>query len=96
MAPLRNSSEFRIVLKILCFRLSNKSFNESRLSYHEFHNFQISSRTKHESFDSFGSHAQFFILYFMGIPVSFFNVMSLSSLFLFVFKHIKTDTRPEY
>lgn len=38
----------------------------------------ISSRTKHESFDSFGSHAQLF--YLMGIPISF-NVMSLSSLF---------------
>ena len=32
MAPLRSSSEFRIVFKILCFRLSNKSLNESRLS----------------------------------------------------------------
>ncbi|KAJ0440389.1 hypothetical protein HanOQP8_Chr00c599g0843161 [Helianthus annuus] len=27
MAPSRNSSEFLIVFKILCFRLSNKSLN---------------------------------------------------------------------
>ena len=30
----------------------------------------ISSRTKHESFDSFGSHAQLFI-YGMSIPIAF-------------------------
>ncbi|XP_058734023.1 uncharacterized protein LOC131605715 [Vicia villosa] len=38
MAVSRSSSEFRIVLKILCFRLSNKSLNESRFSFHSFQN----------------------------------------------------------
>lgn len=38
MAFSCNSSEFRIVLQIFCFRLSNKSRNESRLSFHPFQN----------------------------------------------------------
>lgn len=43
----------------------------------------IPSRTKHESFNSFGSHTQLL----MRIPISFFNVMSLSSLFLLKLKN---------
>lgn len=38
MASSCNSSEFWIVLHIFCFRLSNKSLNESRLSFHPFKN----------------------------------------------------------
>lgn len=49
------------------------------LSIH-FKTSMISSRTKHESFDSFGSHAQLL----MGTSHSFFfYVMNLSSLFIF-------------
>jgi len=41
----------------------------------------ISSRTKHEPFDSFGSHAQLFILFMVWVFPYLFNVMSLPSLF---------------
>lgn len=44
----------------------------------------IPSRTKHEFFDSFGSHTQLLQLLMYGglFPYLFFNVMSLSSSFL--------------
>ena len=52
--------------------------------------FMISSRTKHESFDSFGSHTQ---LLMGNLPI--FYVMSLSSIlsFLFVFLYTQTYIR---
>src|ERR1044072_229269 len=83
MAPSRSSSEFRIVLKILSCRLSNKSLNESRFSFHFFKMYVMSSGTKHESFDSFGSHTQLLNRKF---PYLFF-VMSLSSLLYLYFKN---------
>ncbi|PIA34347.1 hypothetical protein AQUCO_03800146v1 [Aquilegia coerulea] len=55
----------------------------------------ISSRTKHESFNSFGSHAHLLA----GLPISLFylwNEHILSSLFGFpIWKGI-VDPRPEY
>lgn len=52
----------------------------------------IPSRTKHESFDSFGSHAQF-IEFLLRIHIFFFNVKwnepILSS--IFIFENIETD-----
>lgn len=50
--------------------------------------FMISSQTKHESFDSFGSHAQLFYFLSMGIPIFFFecNEPTLSFFFSFCIK----------
>ena len=70
------------------------------LSIH-FKTSMISSRTKHESFDSFGSHTQ---LLMGNFPIFFFlfNEPILSSLFIFqkILKNIEidyyTNTRPEY
>lgn len=56
----------------------------------------ISSRTKHESFDSFGSHAQLFHL-FMGIPVVYiFSCNEPVLSFVCIFNDIETHTIPEY
>lgn len=57
------------------------------LSIH-FKTSMISSRTKHESFDSFGSHAQLLIMLWE-IPISFFlcNEPIFSSLFIFQKKY---------
>jgi len=52
-----------------------------------FKTFMISSQTKHESFDSFGSQVQ--LLYFLniGIPIFFFECNEPTlSFFMFVFK----------
>lgn len=66
----------------------------------KFTTFMISSRTKQESFDSFGSHAPFFLFCYVlitAISISFFlyNVMSLSSIpsFLFVFQYTEIYIR---
>lgn len=60
----------------------------------------IPSRTKHESFDSFGSHAQLFLIYWELIPIFFSNVMSLPSRsLLYSYSKISkliTNPRPEY
>lgn len=50
----------------------------------KFKTFMISSQTKHESFDSFGSPAQLF----MNIPIFFFESNEPILSFLFIFKHI--------
>lgn len=58
--------------------------------------FMISSRTKQESFDSFGSPAPFFsFAMYYGYFHIFFYVMSLSSIlsFLFVFLYTQTYIR---
>jgi len=56
-----------------------------------FKTFMISSQTKHESFNSFGSHAQLLYFLSMGIPVLFFECNEpILSFFLFVFQDIKT------
>lgn len=55
----------------------------------------IPSRTKHESFDSFGSHAQLLQPFTVKFPYRFFffecNEPILSSLFIFKKKNIQTD-----
>lgn len=67
-----------------------------------FKNSMIPSRTKHESFDSFGSHAQLFLIYWELIPIYIFfsNVMSLPSpSLLYSYSNISkliTNPRPEY
>jgi hypothetical protein len=58
----------------------------------KFKTFMISSQTKHESFNSFGSHAQLF----MNIPIFFFESNEPILSFLFIFKHIETYKRLEY
>ena len=63
------------------------------LSIH-FKNSMIPSRTKHESFDSFGSHAQ---LLKLNSHIFFYecNEPIFSSLFIFQ-KDIETNVRPKY
>lgn len=62
----------------------------------------IPSRTKHEFFDSFGSHTQLLQLFKYGgkFPYLFFNVMSLSSPALLYsyskMSRLITNPRPEY
>ena len=63
--------------------------------------FMISSRTKHESFDSFGSPAPFFLfcyvfsllLCIMAISISFFLCNEPILSFLFVFLYTQTYIR---
>lgn len=69
------------------------------LSIH-FKTSMIPSRTKHESFDSFGSHAQLLMENLHIFFILIFNVMSLSSLLcsyskIWISKLI-TNPRPEY
>lgn len=54
VASLYRSSASLIVLKIVCLRLLNKLFNESRLIIEDFYELIISSQTEHEFFNSFG------------------------------------------
>jgi hypothetical protein len=54
VASLYRSSASLIVLKMVCLRLLNKLFNESRLFIDNFYELKISSQTEHEFFNSFG------------------------------------------
>lgn len=91
MAFFYSSFEFQIVVKIFNFLLFNKSLDENRLLFHSSQNFRNLFQTKHEFFDSFGSHTQSLELCMCSIYIYYCNepIVLLSS--LFILKNVVMD-----